>query len=201
MNIVTKATGDSLTAGEFNQIPDELENLISSSGISPSDLDLQQVAKSIAQYSSDGNFYNATGTANAIVLDVVSPRIAPVSLTNGFKARFKAFADNTGTCTINVANLGSKNLYYNGNALQAGEIKNGNYYEIEYNATADNFTLQKDIYSKLKYFDTLTELSADTTVKSGDFCLTAGYYSKNDGGSSFYIIRQYLKITIHIYII
>ena len=190
MNIVTKATGDSLTAGEFNQIPDELENLITSGGISPSDLDLQQVAKTIAQYCSDGNFYVASGTANAIILSTNGTRIPPVALTNGFKARFKAVADNTGNCTINVANLGAKSVYFDGNQLQAGEIQTGKFYEVEYDFANDYFVIRKDNYPCVKRYDTLSSLILDTTIRNGDFCVTSGYYSINDGGAGLYKIRE-----------
>lgn len=189
MNIVTKATGDSLTAGEFNQIPDELENVIISGGLSPDDQTLTQVATSISQYCADGNFYNTAGTANAIILNVISPRKSVNSLTNGFKARFKAIYDNTGSCTINVANLGSKDLYYNGLALSAGEIKANEYYEVIYNSTLDKFILEKSPRLLVKYFDTVSSLTSNTLIEIGDFCITCGYFSKNDGGGSIYTIR------------
>ena len=90
MDITSKSIGDELTATEFNQIPNELENAIVVAGLVPSDSNLTQIAKAITQLISDADFYSTGGSANAITLSAVSPRIAPASLTNGAKARFIA---------------------------------------------------------------------------------------------------------------
>ena len=141
MDITSKSTGDTLSAQEFNQIPNELENLISKGGITPSDLDLTQVAKSVAQMIGDGDFYSTGGTADAIVLTAVSPRIAPTSLTNGLKARFISANDNTGAVTVNLAGLGAKSVYKRGSALVAEDIKAGNIYELVYVSSSGAFEM------------------------------------------------------------
>ncbi len=142
MEIVSKVTGSALSASEFNQIPDELENLINKSGQTASSSDLTQVTKAVSQMVGDADFYSTSGTANAIILSAVSPRVAPSILTNGLRARFVASATNSGTTTINVNNLGAKTLYLNGSVAGAGDIRAGFLYEIAYKAVGDYFDLQ-----------------------------------------------------------
>ena len=143
MDITSKSTGDTLSAQEFNQIPNELENLITVGGLAPSDLDLTQVAKAITQMVADGDFYTTGGTADAIILSPVAPRIAPSSLENGFKARFISASDNTGIVTVNIGGLGAKSVYKRGADLVAEDIKAGNIYELVYVESEDAFEMTK----------------------------------------------------------
>lgn len=132
MDIVSKSTGDTLSSNEFNQIPNELEGLIEKGGLTPNDTDLTQVAKAVSQIVADGDFYTTGGTADAITLSAVSPRIAPTVLTNGLKARFISASDNTGAVTVNLGGLGAKTVYKRGANLVAGDIKTGGIYELVY---------------------------------------------------------------------
>jgi hypothetical protein len=143
MDITSKSTGDTLSAQEFNQIPNELEHLISVSGLAPSDLDLTQVAKAVTQMVSDGDFYTTGGTPDAIILSPVAPRIAPSSLENGFKARFISASDNTGIVTVNIGGLGAKSVYKRGADLVAEDIKAGNIYELVYVESENAFEMTK----------------------------------------------------------
>lgn len=190
MNIVTKATGDSLTATEFNQIPDELETLISSAGILPISTELDQISKAIAQYSNDGNFYNTvSGTANAIEL-TNNTRKTPTALTNGLKIRFSPAINNTGATTINVANLGTKSLKFRGKDIPANFLVAGKYYEAIYNSADDIFDLDLFYTNNSVVYNNVADLKADTTLVAGAFCKTKGYYTANDGGEAEYIIRE-----------
>ena len=132
MDIVSKSTGDTLSSNEFNQIPNELEGLIEKGGLTPNDTDLTQIAKAVSQIVADGDFYTTGGTADAITLSAVSPRIAPTVLTNGLKARFISASDNTGAVTVNLGGLGAKTVYKRGANLVAGDIKAGGIYELVY---------------------------------------------------------------------
>ena len=132
MDIVSKQTGTQLSAEEFNQIPDELEEIIKSAGITPSDQVLTQISSAIAQIVADGRFFSTDGTANVITLANVSPRKAVTSLKNGVNGIFKANLDNTGAVTINLCGLGAKNAYINSAELVAGDIKAGKYYNFIY---------------------------------------------------------------------
>lgn len=189
MNIVTKATGDSLTAGEFNQIPDELENVITSAGLSPDDQTLNQVGKSIAQYVNDGNFYATSGSANAITLSNTQ-RLSPSTLSNGLKVRFIASYNNTGATTINVAGLGAKNLKFKNKDLNADTLIADKYYEATYNFALGYFELDlESVLDTVKIYDTVSDLKNDANAEAGTICITKGYYSVNDGGDGKYLIR------------
>ena len=41
----------------------------------------------------------------------------------------------------------------------------------------------------VRYYDTISNMKSDTTLKAGMYVKTKGYYSTNDGGSAEYIIR------------
>lgn len=141
MEIESKVTGSALTASEFNQIPDEMENLISFSGQTPSSSDLTQITQAVAQYVADGDYYSVSGTADAIVLSPISPRLAPPELTDGFKVRFQANYDNTGAVTVNVNNLGAKTVTLNGSGLIAGKIRATEFYVLIYSSNTDTFEM------------------------------------------------------------
>ena len=144
MDIVSKITGDSLTATEFNQIPNELENTISSTGQTPNDGDLFQVSKSIADYTANGDFYTDSGAADAYVLAAQGSKQAPTSYATGTRVRFSVGNTNTGASTVNVATLGVKSIKrQDGSALSIGDMVAGEIVELEYDST--NFLLKKEI--------------------------------------------------------
>lgn len=133
-DIATKVEGSQLTAAEFNQIPSEIENAITSTGQTLTNADVRQLVKAIAIYAAKGDFYTPTGTADVITLNPVSQMQAPTAYYLGMRIRFIAAADNTGPVTIAVGTLGTVSLYNNeGKDLSTGEITNG----IEYSATYD----------------------------------------------------------------
>lgn len=110
-DIATKVDGTStLSAAEFNQIPSEMENLITTSGQTLSSGDLNQVAKAAANYAAIGAFYTDSGIADAYVLTNVGSFKAPSAYTNGMVVRFKPGNVNTGASTVNVASLGVKSI-------------------------------------------------------------------------------------------
>lgn len=139
-DIATKVEGSQLTAEEFNQIPSELENTITSTGQSLSSADVRQLVKAIAIYAAKGDFYNTAGTADAIVLNSIDSMQAPNAYYLGMKIRFLATANNTKTVTIALGSLSTVQLLDDsGNILPANSIVSGK----EYSATFDgnNFRL------------------------------------------------------------
>lgn len=110
MDIVSKITGDSLTAAEFNQIPSELEGLISSVGLTPAAGSLDQVAIAIAYMAGGGDFYTDSGSADAYVLSAIGSQERPDAYFDGMRIRFFPGNNNTGASTVNVAGLGNKNI-------------------------------------------------------------------------------------------
>lgn len=139
-DIATKVEGSQLTAAEFNQIPSELENAITSTSQTLTNTDVRQLVKALAIYAAKGDFYTTTGTADAIILSPVSSMQAPIAYYLGMRIRFIAASENTGPVTVSVGQLGSANLKTSeGEDLSKGELSAN----IEYSATYDgtNFRL------------------------------------------------------------
>lgn len=135
-DIATKVEGSQLTAEEFNQIPSELENVITSTGQSLSASDLRQLAKAIAIYSGLGDFYNTSGTVNNITLNPVGSLQAPSAYTKGLQIRFIPAANNTSPVNINIAGLSSVKLLDDaGNTLQANRLSANAIYSATFNGT------------------------------------------------------------------
>ena len=114
MDIVSKITGNTLSATEFNQIPTELENLITSSSQTVSDAVLNQDTIAVSRYAAN-NFYIDSGTADNYVLTLASSFTNPVSATVGYfvgmTIRFRAGNAGTGGAAIvNVGGAGDKSL-------------------------------------------------------------------------------------------
>jgi hypothetical protein len=111
----SKVDGNTISASEFNQLA-EIDNLISTSGQTPSLTNLEQISTGSARYSSAGQFYTDSGTANAYVLSPVSPFKSPVSATagegyfNGMVVIYRPGNPNTGPSTVNVNGAGVKNI-------------------------------------------------------------------------------------------
>lgn len=122
-DIATKVEGSQLTADEFNQIPSELENAITSTGQTLTSSDLNQLAKALAVYVAKGDFYQTSGTANAIVLSSISNMQAPSAYSLGMRIRFIPSLNNTDIVTIKLNNLSTVNLYNNsGSNLVANDL-------------------------------------------------------------------------------
>lgn len=139
-DIATKVEGSQLTAAEFNQIPSELENLITSSGQTLSKDNVNQAATAVAIYAGLGDFYSTSGTADAIILSPVGNMKAPLRYYNGLRVRFIASANNTGIVNIAIQSLSSVSLLNNkGEPLNAGELVTGQEYSATFDGT--NFKL------------------------------------------------------------
>jgi hypothetical protein len=111
----SKIDGNTLQSIEWNQLAD-VDNFVISSSQTPSTSNLDQLAIASARYSSGGQFFTDSGTANAYVLTPVSPFKSPVSVGagegyfNGMTIMFRAGNANSGASTVNVNGAGVKNL-------------------------------------------------------------------------------------------
>lgn len=144
MDVLSKSTGDTYTAAEFNQSNNELENFITSGGVALSSGDLFQIGKAVANYSVSGNFFTDSGAADAYVLSVVGSKQGPTAYTDGMKIRFIVGNINTGASTINVNSLGVKNIKTpSGLDPQAGEIQGVT--ELIYDSGAGYFIISRVI--------------------------------------------------------
>jgi hypothetical protein len=137
----SKVDGDTVAAAEWNQLA-SVDNFITTSGQTPSTGNLNQIGIGSARYSSGGQFFTDSGTANAYILAPVSPFKAPVSATegyfNGMTIRFRAGNANSGASTVNVNSAGVKNLKKEDGStdLAAGDIPTNIDVMFRYNGTS-----------------------------------------------------------------
>ena len=139
----SKVDGDSVDANEWNQLA-SIDNFITTSGQTPSTSNLNQMGIGAARYSSGGQFFTDSGTANAYVLTSISPFKSPVSSGAGegyfigMEIKFRAGNANTGASTVNVNSAGVKNLKQEDGTtdLVANQISTSQDLIFRYNGTA-----------------------------------------------------------------
>lgn len=141
-----KVTTGTLTAAEWNEMPSELQNVITQLGIALSGGDFDQVGKAIAGYVGAGDFYTETGVANAYIASVIGgkqgPKVPLVAVHDGLQVRFRPGNTNTGASTINVNGHGIVPLTKeDGTALVAGDLLTVRDAICRYDQTADDFRL------------------------------------------------------------
>lgn len=105
-NLTGKITGSTLTAAEWDQLPQEVQGVISALGITLSSGDLNQLNAAVAGYSAVGQFFTGAGAADAYTANAPSPRTNPPARQEGMIIRFQAAANNTGACTLNAFGTG-----------------------------------------------------------------------------------------------
>ena len=112
-----------LPAAEWNQLPTELQNIITALGMTLSNGDLNQLGKALAGYVANGAFYTDSGIADAYVLNTVGGKQSLPEYTDGAEVEFIATNPNTGAATVNVTGNGVKNIKINGGIdPSAGDI-------------------------------------------------------------------------------
>ncbi len=140
-----KITGGSLSAGEWNEVPSELQNVIEALGQTLSAGDLNQLGKSICGYAQAGPFMLDSGAADAYVVNPIGGKQGPPALDadfDGGSVRFRPTNNNTGASTVNVNALGSKDIVReDGSALSSGDIVTTQDAYIRWDQAADDFRL------------------------------------------------------------
>jgi len=140
-DIQDKTNGSTeLTAGEFNSIKTELQNLVESGGftLDPEggpDADTEMMAVTLANYCNAANSYVDSGFANIYVLDLATPNTYKEvsAYVDGMVVVFKATNTNTGAASINVNSIGAVNFTRpNLQSLKSGDIIAGNTYIAVY---------------------------------------------------------------------
>ena len=139
-DLTGKITGSTLTAVEWNQLPQEVQNVITAPGQTLTNADLNQLGKGIAQYVANGSFYTDSGAVNVYSLSAISGYQAPVAYVNGMIIAFLAANTNTGPSTVDVAGLGAKNIVNQHNGiLSSGDISITQVNIAFYNLANDRF--------------------------------------------------------------
>jgi len=140
-DLTGKSTGGSLTAAEWNEVPQEMQNIIVDLGIALSLGDLDQMGKAISMMVAAADFYTASGT-DTITLTKVGNKQAPPAYLTGMRIRFRPASTNTGAVTVNVNAIGAKSLKReNGAALVAGNLATTRDVEARYDGT--DFLMQE----------------------------------------------------------
>lgn len=135
-----KVTGSQYTAPEFDDYFNENKNQVESSGQALTEADAFQLAKAVANYAADGDFYTDSGSGTAYVLTPVTPRKGITGVASdyrtGTRARFIAANSNTDAATVNINAIAVKDIKDSlGGDLIPGQIAAGRVIEIVYNGT------------------------------------------------------------------
>ncbi len=186
MLIVDKTTGAQLSAVEFNQIPDEIENVISKSGQTPSAADSTQLSKGIYTYASNSTFYIDTGAANAYDIDSQPSVDTFGGNTNGKLVRFVPLFSNTGASTIDVNNAGIVALEdVSGNPLVGGEIIAGReVIATFFTASGEYRILTNALTTDLEVNNAITD-SGQTPTPADDTQLSIAFTNFSSTGSFY----------------
>ncbi len=139
-----KVPGSPLTSGEWNQLAQEIQNIITSSGQTLTNSQLTQAVRSIASYAAISDFYLDSGAANAYVLGPIGSLYSPVSYENGMRVRFyTANSSNNATVTVNVNGLGSRNVVTeDGSSMAVNGISSTHLNELVYDGPNSRFKLR-----------------------------------------------------------
>jgi len=100
---------------------------------------IKYVSDAIDYITANVEAYTDSGTANAITLTVDSGE-AKITYEDGMRVRFFKNTTNTGAVTVNVDNIGTKNVKNpDGTALDGNEFLDNRYYELIYDSSNDYF--------------------------------------------------------------
>ncbi len=133
-----KITGGTLTADEWNEMPTEIQNIITNALYTQTLItgDLNQLGKGVAGYAASATFYTGSGTANAHIATPLSGMQTPPNYGDGMVVRFRPSTANTAAATINVNSLGVKSIKKeDGSALGPGDLDTTRDAWIRYNGT------------------------------------------------------------------
>lgn len=143
-----KVLGSNLSATEWNQVPSELQNIIEQTGQGLTNADLNQLGKGVASYVANANFYtDGDAGLNSYVLSKIGSRQSLVNYVDGMAVEFIAVTGNEGATTVNVTNLGAKDVVdAAGGALVGGEIIADERIKLKYRAgILNNFIIDVNI--------------------------------------------------------
>lgn len=144
-NIPTKVDGVStLPAAEFNQITEELENVITSSGQVLNGSDLSQISKAAALYGSSMLVYADSGSSNNKILTLLSSMTSVPTYKAGMLIGFLNNLGSTSAVTVDVSGLGVKNLTGpDGSLLTGGELQPNQFYTAWYTGAEFRLTFRE----------------------------------------------------------
>ena len=122
----------------LNAFVQEINNVISSFGLSIDANNFSQLAQSIFIAVSTSSYYQYAGSPNAINLLPISGQRGPSQYFDGMECVFRSTQPNTGSATVNVNNLGTKVIKTEKNTDLIGREISG-YTTIVYSKADDAF--------------------------------------------------------------
>jgi hypothetical protein len=198
----SKVDGNTVGSAEWNQLSD-VDNLTTTSGQTPSTTDLFQLSIASARYSSGGQFFTDSGTANTYVLSPVSPFKSPVDATNtyfnGMTIRFRAGNANSGASTVNINGAGLKNLKKEDGStdLTTGDIITTKDCRFRYNGTS--FVLIQDSIlattttQGVAFLSNPITIANNATDANNDIDFSAGNFNFSDGSGQVLVLAVMTK--------
>lgn len=193
----SKIDGNTVGASEWNQVAD-IDNLVINSGQTPSTSNLDQLAIASARYSSGGQFFTDSGTANAYVLTPVSPFKSPVSsgagegYFNGMIISFRAGNANSGASTVNVNSAGVKNLKKaDGTDVATGDILTTRDVNFRYDGTnfikVENVNPATNTIQGISYLPQKITIANNSTDANNDIDFSGGNFVFSDFSGQAYV--------------
>lgn len=193
----SKIDGNTVGAIEWNQFAD-VDNLVISSGQTPSTSNLEQLGIGSARYSSGGQFFTDSGTANAYVLSPVSPFKSPVSsgagegYFTGMIISFRAGNANSGASTVNVNSAGVKNLKKaDGTDVITGDILTTRDVSFRYDGTnfikVENVNPATNTIQGISYLPQKITIANNTTDANNDIDFSGGNFVFSDFSGQAYV--------------
>ncbi len=133
-----KVPTDQLLSAAWNQPSKEVENVITSVGISLSAGDLTQLKQAIAEYAMAGQFMVDTGIAAAYQLDPPALMGLPDAYVQGALVRFKATNVNSAAPTATLGGFAALNIIddVGGSNIAAGVIQTSGDVTLRYDSAA-----------------------------------------------------------------
>ncbi len=193
----SKIDGNTVGASEWNQLAD-VDNFVISSGQTPATSNLEQLGIGSARYSSGGQFFTDSGTANAYVLSPVSPFKSPVSsgagegYFNGMIISFRAGNANSGASTVNVNGAGVKNLKKaDGTDVATGDILTNSDVTFRYDGTnflkVENVNQATATNTGKSFLPQKITIANNTTDANNDIDFSGGNFVFSDFSGQAYV--------------
>ncbi len=175
-----KIPGDSYFSNESNQVTSEIQNLITQTGISLTNTDLNQLNKAVANQISNGTFYKDIGTFNNYILNAIPNRQAPFEYRDGMTMEFIAQHTNTGNAIVN-AGPGTKLITGTSNG---GEITLGDRVTLKYRLNTDDVVIANSVKISKEVENVIT--GTGQVFTSSDFNQLGKGIAAYSANSSFY---------------
>lgn len=141
-DLTGKSTGNFITATEWNELPQEIQNIITAFGEALTSGNLDQLGEAINMYAACSTFYTCTGAADDYDAAVIAGVQGPTAYKEGMIVRMRPSNNNTGAAVVNVNGLGDKTIVDEaGGALIADVLSTTRDAYMRYDITAGKFFL------------------------------------------------------------